>query len=120
MGGHESNPRMFIQTYDAEDPDVHAVLQIVLAQLFRNYARLTHGANAEVFSGRCRQPSFGRKRRDAAEDSFIGIFELDEHELAVHRDILKIALVRQSEIRVELEASLAKSAEYSYFLVACE
>jgi hypothetical protein len=92
-----------------QDPDVDAIFEELVAQVFGNgpvLALLTQGV---VFAGRRYEPALGGNRGDPSQDRLGVALQGHQHELAMHGGRLEIVLVRQDEIRVELEPALGEA-----------
>ena len=96
---------------DAEHADIHAIFQVLLAEVFRNRPVFAHRADVELFARPERQLPFRGERGDAAEDGLVRSFELDQHEMPVHRDVLEVVPVRKHEVGVKFEPALLEAAK---------
>ena len=79
--------------------------------IFRNLARFLDRAYVVFLARAERQLSLRGEGCDAAQYRLVRRFELDKHELAVHRAALKVVAVRQHQIGMELQPAFPETAK---------
>jgi hypothetical protein len=62
------------------------------------------------------EPAFRGQRSDSAKYAFIGCLQLDEQELAMHRDIVKVGAIWKDKVSVKFQPPVAETAEYPDYL----